>query len=145
MSKDLAGKRVAVIGSGPASLTCAGELGEARMRYHRVRGAAQGGVLHPRHPRVPPAEGPRAARGVEAGRQRRVVRTNALVGASYDIDELMEERGFDAVFVGAGLPAYLGIEGEGLNGTMVASELLTMREPHEGVSLPRVRDAGVRR
>ena len=52
---------------------------------------------------------------------------NALVGKLYDIDELMEDRGFDAVFVGtgAGLPSYLGIEGEGLNGVSVASELLT--------------------
>ncbi|HJH43174.1 MAG TPA: FAD-dependent oxidoreductase [Rubneribacter badeniensis] len=95
VSKDLAGKRVAVVGSGPASLTCAGELAK--------REVAKLGEI-----------------GVS-------FETNALVGRLYDIDELMDERGFDAVFVGtgAGLPSYLGIEGEGLNGVMVANELLT--------------------
>src|SRR5699024_10172378 len=53
--------------------------------------------------------------------------TNAVIGRLYDVDELLDEQGFDAVFVGtgAGLPGYLGIEGEGLNGVMVANELLT--------------------
>ena len=128
VSKDLAGKRVAVIGSGPASLTCAGELAKRGCdvtvfeALHKVGGVLTYGIPEFRLPKD------LVAREVsKLGDNGVSFETNALVGKLYDIDELMDERGFDAVFVGtgAGLPGYLGIEGEGLNGVMVASELLT--------------------
>ena len=128
VSKDLAGKRVAVIGSGPASLTCAGELAKRGCdvtvfeALHKVGGVLTYGIPEFRLPKD------LVAREVsKLGDNGVSFEVNALVGKLYDIDELMDDRGFDAVFVGtgAGLPSYLGIEGEGLNGVMVASELLT--------------------
>ena len=128
VSKDLAGKRVAVIGSGPASLTCAGELAKRGCditvfeALHKVGGVLTYGIPEFRLPKdlVQREVSKLGDKGVS-------FEVNALVGKLYDIDELMEDRGFDAVFVGtgAGLPSYLGIEGEGLNGVSVASELLT--------------------
>ena len=128
VSKDLAGKRVAVIGSGPASLTCAGELANRGCditvfeALHKVGGVLTYGIPEFRLPKdlVQREVSKLGDKGVS-------FEVNALVGKLYDIDELMEDRGFDAVFVGtgAGLPSYLGIEGEGLNGVSVASELLT--------------------
>ncbi|RDB61472.1 glutamate synthase (NADPH), homotetrameric [Gordonibacter sp. 28C] len=125
---DLSGKRVAVVGSGPASLTCAGELAKRGCdvtvfeALHKVGGVLTYGIPEFRLPKD------LVAREVAAlGESGVSFEVNALVGKLYDIDELLGERGFDAVFVGtgAGLPGYLGIEGEGLNGVMVASELLT--------------------
>ena len=128
LSSDLSGKRVAVVGSGPASLTCAGELAKHGAEVtvfealHKVGGVLTYGIPEFRLPKD------LVAREVAAlGESGVSFEVNALIGKLYDIDELMEERGFDAVFVGtgAGLPSYLGIEGEGLNGVSVASELLT--------------------
>lgn len=124
----LVGKRVAVVGSGPASLTCAGELVKRGAdvtvfeALHKVGGVLTYGIPEFRLPKDI------VAREVETLGQNGVsFEVNALVGKLYDIDELMGERGFDAVFVGtgAGLPTYLGIPGEGLNGVSVANELLT--------------------
>lgn len=127
-SQDLAGKRVALIGSGPASLTCAGELVKRGCSItvfealHQVGGVLTYGIPEFRLPTdlVQREVSKLADLGVS-------FEVNALVGKLYDIDELMDEQGFDAVFVGtgAGLPSYLGIEGEGLNGVSVANELLT--------------------
>ena len=127
-SVDLSGKRVAVVGSGPASLTCAGELAKLGCdvtvfeALHKVGGVLTYGIPEFRLPKdlVQREVSKLGDKGVS-------FEVNALVGKLYDIDELMEDRGFDAVFVGtgAGLPSYLGIEGEGLNGVSVASELLT--------------------
>lgn len=125
---DLTGKRVAVVGSGPASLTCAGELAKCGAQVtvfealHRVGGVLTYGIPEFRLPKD------LVAKEVEAIADLGVTfELNTLVGKLYDIEELKGEMGFDAVFVGtgAGLPSYLGIEGEGLNGSMVASELLT--------------------
>ena len=125
---ELAGRRVAVVGSGPASLTCAGELAKRGCEVkvfealHRVGGVLTYGIPEFRLPKD------LVAREVSAlGEIGVSFETNVLVGRLYDVIELMEERGFEAVFVGtgAGLPRYLGIEGEGLNGVMAASELLT--------------------
>ena len=144
----LAGKRVAVIGSGPASLTCAGELAKRGCdvtvfeALHKVGGVLTYGIPEFRLPKD------LVAREVsKLGDNGVSFETNALVGKLYDIDELMDERGFDAVFVGtgAGLPGYLGIEGEGLNGVMVASELLTRVNLMKAYLFPGVRDACVRR
>lgn len=125
---DLSGKRVAVVGSGPASLTCAGELAKLGCdvtvleALHKLGGVLTYGIPEFRLPKdlVEREVSKLGDSGVS-------FELNTLVGKLYDIDELLNERGFDAVFVGtgAGLPAYLGIEGEGLNGVMVASELLT--------------------
>ena len=125
---DLSGKRVAVVGSGPASLTCAGELAKCHAEVtvfealHRVGGVLTYGIPEFRLPKDLVAKEVSAIADLGVSFE-----VNALVGKLYDIDELMGEMGFDAVFVGtgAGLPSYLGIEGEGLNGSMVASELLT--------------------
>ena len=125
---DLTGKRVAVVGSGPASLTCAGELAKRGCdvtvfeALHKLGGVLTYGIPEFRLPKD------LVAREVsKLGESGVSFEVNAVVGKLYDIDELMGERGFDAVFVGtgAGLPSYLGIEGEGLNGVSVASELLT--------------------
>lgn len=125
--RDLAGKRVAVVGSGPASLTCAGELAKRGCAVtvfealHKLGGVLSYGIPEFRLPKdlVARETSKLGDLGVS-------FEMNALVGKLYDVDELMNERGFDAVFVGtgAGLPTYLGIEGEGLNGVSVANELL---------------------
>lgn len=122
------GKRVAVVGSGPASLTCAGELTKQGVEVtvfealHKLGGVLTYGIPEFRLPKDI------VEREVSAlGESGVSFEVNALVGKLYDIDELLGSRGFDAVFVGtgAGLPSYLGIEGEGLNGVSVANELLT--------------------
>lgn len=124
----LAGKRVAMVGSGPASLTCAGELakqGASVVVYealHEIGGVLTYGIPEFRLPKDLVA---REVAAIESLGVR--FETDVLIGKLYDVRELLDERGFDAVFVGtgAGLPRYLGIEGEGLNGVMVANELLT--------------------
>ena len=128
VSAQLSAKRVAVVGSGPASLTCAGELAKRGVSVtvfealHKVGGVLTYGIPEFRLPKDLVAREVSAIEdlGVE-------FKVNALVGKLFSIEELKEDQGFDAVFVGtgAGLPGYLGIEGEGLNGAMVASELLT--------------------
>ncbi len=125
---DLSGKRVAVVGSGPASLTCAGELakfGAGVTVFEALHDV--GGVLTYGIPefRLPKSLVSREVAAIEALGVKFEV--NAVVGKLVDVEELLGERGFDAVFVatGAGLPSYMGIEGEGLNGVCVANELLT--------------------
>ena len=125
---DLSAFRVAVVGSGPASLTCAGELAKfgAQVTVFEALHAV-GGVLTYGIPefRLPKSLVAREVAAIEKLGVRFEV--NTVVGKLFDVEELMGERGFDAVFVatGAGLPSYLGIEGEGLNGVCVANELLT--------------------
>ncbi|HIT46028.1 MAG TPA: NADPH-dependent glutamate synthase [Candidatus Aphodovivens excrementavium] len=137
--RDLAGKRVAVVGSGPASLTCAGELAKRGCSVrvfealHKAGGVLTYGIPEFRLPKdlVECEISQLSEQGVE-------FEMNALVGKLYSIDELLDERGFDAVFVGtgAGLPSYLGIEGEGLNGVMTANELLTRVNLMKGYQFP---------
>ena len=125
---DYSGKRVAVVGSGPAGLTCAGELAKHGVKVrvfealHEVGGVLVYGIPEFRLPKALVKQEVSAIErmGVE-------FETNAVVGKLYDVRELMDDMGFDAVFVGtgAGLPSYLGIEGEALNGVSVANELLT--------------------
>lgn len=125
---DLSGTSVAVVGSGPASLTCAGELAKRGCSVtmfealHKLGGVLTYGIPEFRLPKDLVAR-----ETSKLGDLGVTFAVNAVVGKLYDIDELLEERGFDAVFVGtgAGLPSYLNIEGEGLNGVSVASELLT--------------------
>ena len=122
------GHKVAVIGSGPAGLTCAGEL--ARMGYAVSVFEAfhtPGGVLSYGIPefRLPKAIVQKEVDGLKAMGVK--VETNTVVGRTITIDELMEENGFEAVFVGsgAGLPMFMHIPGENLKGVYSANEFLT--------------------
>ncbi|NBI89568.1 NADPH-dependent glutamate synthase [Lachnospiraceae bacterium] len=128
-AKEKNGKKVAVIGSGPAGLTCAGDL--AKMGYEVTIFEAlheAGGVLVYGIPefRLPKEEV--VAKEIENVKSLGVkIETNVVVGKSVTIDELMEEEGFDAVFIGsgAGLPKFMGIPGEQANGVFSANEYLT--------------------
>lgn len=122
------GSKVAVVGSGPAGLACAGELrrfGHAVTVFESLHDP--GGVLTYGIPefRLPKSI---VAAEIEALRLMGVeIVTDAVIGATYTLDELMGEQGFDAVFigVGAGLPVFLGVPGENLNGVYSANEFLT--------------------
>lgn len=123
------GKKVAVIGSGPAGLTCAGDL--AKLGYDVTIFEAlheAGGVLVYGIPefRLPKADV--VAKEIENVKALGVkIETNVVIGKSVTIDELMDEEGFDAVFIGsgAGLPKFMGIPGENANGVFSANEYLT--------------------
>lgn len=121
------GKKVAVIGSGPAGLTCAGDL--AKLGYEVTIFEAfhvPGGVLMYGIPefRLPKAL---VQREIDSVRQLGVeIMTNMVIGKVLSLDELSEE-GYQAVFIGsgAGLPSFMGIPGENLNGVYSANEFLT--------------------
>ena len=123
------GKRVAVIGSGPAGLTCAGDL--AKMGYDVTIYEAlhqPGGVLVYGIPEFLLPKEKVVAKEIENVKSLGVkIETNVIVGKSITIDELIEEEGFDAVFIGsgAGLPKFMGIKGETANGVFSANEYLT--------------------
>ena len=123
------GKRVAVIGAGPAGLTAAGDLAKAGCdvviyeALHEAGGVLVYGIPEFRLPKetvVKYEVDNVKALGVE-------IKTDYVVGRSLTIDELMEEEGFDAVFIGsgAGLPKFMGIPGENANGVFSANEYLT--------------------
>ncbi len=122
------GKSVAIVGSGPAGLSAAGDLVQ---KGHRVRVFEAlhelGGVLIYG---IPEFRLPKSIVKGEVDNLRRMgveFETNVVVGKSVTIDELMRDEGFDAVFVatGAGLPRFLGVPGEHLNGVYSANEFLT--------------------
>ena len=123
------GKKVAVIGSGPAGLTCAGDL--ARMGYEVTIFEAlhePGGVLVYGIPEFRLPKTKVVAKEIENVKSLGVkIETNVVVGKSVTIDELLEEEGYDAVFIGsgAGLPKFMGIPGEQANGVFSANEYLT--------------------
>lgn len=123
------GKKIAVIGSGPAGLTCAGDLAKAGYEVtifealHEAGGVLSYGIPEFRLPKQgvvnPEVENVKAL-GVK-------IETNVVIGKATTIDELMEKEGFDAVFIGsgAGLPKFMGIPGENANGVFSANEYLT--------------------
>ncbi len=123
------GKKVAVIGAGPAGLTCAGDL--AKMGYDVTIFEAlhePGGVLVYGIPEFRLPKDSVVAAEIENVRSLGVeIETNVVVGKSVTIDQLMEDEGFDAVFIGsgAGLPKFMGIPGENSNGVFSANEYLT--------------------
>lgn len=123
------GKRVAVIGAGPAGLTCAGDLAKLGYEVKIFEALHQaGGVLVYGIPefRLPKAEV--VAAEVENVRRLGVeIETNVIIGRSVTIDQLIEDEGFDAVFIGsgAGLPKFMGIPGENGSGVFSANEYLT--------------------
>lgn len=128
-AKEKNGKKVAVIGSGPAGLTCAGDL--AKMGYEVTIFEAlheAGGVLVYGIPEFRLPKEDVVAKEIENVKSLGVtIETNVVVGKSVTIDELLEEEGFDAVFIGsgAGLPKFMGIPGEQANGVFSANEYLT--------------------
>ena len=128
-AKEKLGKKVAVIGSGPAGLTCAGDL--AKMGYdvtifealHEAGGVLVYGIPEFRLPKEKVV-----AKEIENVKSLGVkIETNVVVGKSVTIDELLNEEDFDAVFIGsgAGLPKFMGIPGEQANGVFSANEYLT--------------------
>ncbi len=137
------GHKVAVIGSGPSGLTCAGDL--ARKGYEVTVFEAlhlAGGVLVYGIPefRLPKSIVQKEVDGLkELGVK---IETNVVIGRSITIDELMEEMGFEAVFIGsgAGLPMFMHIPGENLKGVYSANEFLTrinlMKAYREGADTP---------
>lgn len=128
-AKEKKGKKVAVIGSGPAGLTCAGDL--AKMGYdvtifealHEAGGVLVYGIPEFRLPKEDVVK--KEIENVKALGVK--IETNVVVGKSVTIDELMEKEGFSAVFIGsgAGLPKFMGIPGEQANGVFSANEYLT--------------------
>ncbi|MBQ7916910.1 MAG: NADPH-dependent glutamate synthase [Firmicutes bacterium] len=137
------GHKVAVIGAGPAGLTCAGDL--AKMGYsvaifealHLAGGVLVYGIPEFRLPKsiVQKEVDSLKALGVE-------VEVNSVIGKVLTIDELMDEMGYEAIFIGsgAGLPRFMGIPGEALNGVYSANEFLTrvnlMKAYKEGSATP---------
>ncbi len=127
--KEKNGKKVAVIGSGPAGVTCAGDL--AKMGYdvtvfealHELGGVLVYGIPEFRLPKE------RVVRKEIENVKRLGVKfeTNVVVGKAVTIDQLLEDEGFEAVFIGsgAGLPKFMGIPGENANGVFSANEYLT--------------------
>lgn len=128
-AKEKKDKKVAVIGSGPSGLTCAGDL--AKMGYDVTIFEAlhePGGVLVYGIPEFRLPKQDVVAKEIENVRALGVtIETNVVVGKSVTIDELLEEEGYDAVFIGsgAGLPKFMGIPGEQANGVFSANEYLT--------------------
>ena len=123
------GKKVAIVGSGPAGLACASDL--AKLGYevtvfealHEVGGVLVYGIPEFRLPKSAVV-----AKEIESVRRLGVqFETDVIVGRTVTVDSLLDEEGFDAVFVGsgAGLPRFMGIEGENLNGVLSANEFLT--------------------
>jgi glutamate synthase (NADPH) small chain len=122
------GKSVAIVGSGPAGLSAAGDLIQKGHRVHVFEALHElGGVLVYG---IPEFRLPKSIVREEIDNLRRMgvqFETNVVVGKSVTIDELMRDEHYDAVFVatGAGLPRFLGIPGEHLNGVYSANEFLT--------------------
>lgn len=123
------GKRVAIVGSGPAGLTAAGDLAKMGHEvvlfeaFHSTGGVLRYGIPEFRLPKEKVLQREVdyiASLGVD-------IRTNVVIGKTITIDELFNEEGFDAIFVGtgAGLPQFLGIPGENLSGVYSANEFLT--------------------
>lgn len=123
------GKKVAVIGSGPSGLTCAGDL--AKLGYDVTIFEAlhePGGVLVYGIPEFRLPKDTVVKHEIENVKKLGVkIETNVVIGQSTTIDELLEEEGFDAVFIGsgAGLPRFMNIPGESANGVFSANEYLT--------------------
>lgn len=146
-AKEKNGRKVAVIGSGPAGLTCAGDL--AKLGYDVTIFEAlheAGGVLVYGIPefRLPKAEV--VAKEIANVESLGVaIKKNVIIGKSITIDELIEEEGYEAVFIGsgAGLPKFMGIPGENANGVFSANEYLTrsnlMKAFHEESNTPIMR------
>ena len=137
------GHKVAIIGSGPAGLTCAGDL--AKRGYdvtvfealHTAGGVLVYGIPEFRLPKTI------VAREIETLKELGVkIEVNTVVGKTVTVEELMKEQGFEAVFIGsgAGLPRFMNIPGENLKGVYSANEFLTrvnlMKAYRDGSATP---------
>ena len=137
-------KKIAVIGSGPAGLACAGDL--AKLGYDVVIFEAlhePGGVLVYGIPEFRLPKDTVVKYEIENIKKLGVkIETDVIIGRTITIDELIEEEGFEAIFIGsgAGLPKFMGIPGENLNGVFSANEILTrtnlMKAYKAGYSTP---------
>jgi len=123
------GHKVAIVGSGPSGLACASDL--AKMGYevtifealHEAGGVLVYGIPEFRLPKERVVK-----REIESVKQLGVtIETDVVVGRTITVDELLDKEGYDAVFIGsgAGLPRFMGIDGENLNGVVSANEFLT--------------------
>ena len=121
------GHKVAVVGSGPSGLTCAGDLAKKGYKVtvfealHTAGGVLVYGIPEFRLPKAIVAKEVEALKALGVD-----IETNVVIGKTLTIDELFED-GFEAVFIGsgAGLPKFMGIDGEGLKGVYSANEFLT--------------------
>jgi len=122
------GRKVGIVGSGPAALSCAGDLIQKGHKVHVFEALHElGGVLVYG---IPEFRLPKDIVKREVNNMRKMgveFETNVVVGKTVTIDQLMKEEGYDAIFVatGAGLPQFLGVPGEHLNGVYSANEFLT--------------------
>jgi len=122
------GKKVAIIGSGPSGLTCAGDLRKKGYQVtvfealHEVGGVLVYGIPEFRLPKKIVSQEVDYLKSLGV-----VFKTNYVIGKIIDIDELLEEEGYSAIYVstGAGYPAFMGIQGEDLNFVYSANEFLT--------------------
>lgn len=121
------GHKVAVVGSGPSGLTCAGDLAKKGYKVtvfealHTAGGVLVYGIPEFRLPKAIVAKEVKTLKALGVD-----IETNVVIGKTLTVDELFED-GFEAVFIGsgAGLPKFMGIEGEGLKGVYSANEFLT--------------------
>lgn len=122
------GRKVGIVGSGPAALSCAGDLIQKGHKVHVFEALHElGGVLVYG---IPEFRLPKDIVKREVNNMRKMgveFETNVVVGKTVTIDQLMKEENYDAIFVatGAGLPQFLGVPGEHLNGVYSANEFLT--------------------
>ena len=133
------GKKVAVVGSGPSGLTAAGDLAKLGYKvtvyeaFHTPGGVLMYGIPEFRLPKdiVQKEISKLKEMGVD-------IQTNVIIGKTITVDELFEDFEYDAVYIGsgAGLPSFLGIEGETLNGVYSANEFLTRINLMKGYKFP---------
>ena len=133
------GKRVAVVGSGPSGLTAAGDLAKLGYKvtvyeaFHTAGGVLMYGIPEFRLPKsiVQKEISGLKAMGVD-------IQTNVIIGRTLTVDELLNDMGYDAVYIGsgAGLPRFMGIDGENLNGVYSANEFLTRINLMKGYKFP---------
>ncbi|HZK18376.1 MAG TPA: NADPH-dependent glutamate synthase [Clostridia bacterium] len=132
-------KKVAIVGSGPAGLTCAADLAKAghKVTIFEALHVAGGVLMYG----IPEFRLPKAIVQAEIDNLRKIgveIQCNAIVGKLDTVDELMEEKGYDAVFIGtgAGLPYFMGIPGENSCGVYSANEFLTRTNLMKGYLFP---------
>lgn len=133
------GKKVAVVGSGPSGLTVAGDLAKKGYdvtvyeAFHTAGGVLMYGIPEFRLPKdiVQKEIDNLKNMGVK-------IETNTIIGKTILVDELFEDYGFDAVYIGsgAGLPSFMGLDGESLNGVYSANEFLTRINLMKGYKFP---------
>lgn len=133
------GMKVAVVGSGPSGLTVAGDLAKRGYKvtvfeaFHTAGGVLMYGIPEFRLPKdiVQKEIENLKSMGVD-------IQTNVIIGKTIMVDELFDEMGYDAVYIGsgAGLPSFMGIEGESLNGVYSANEFLTRINLMKGYKFP---------